>query len=69
MAFDQLTRRPLPSGIRAGDHLLWVDAGAYHLPWETRFSHGPAGVLWHEHNRLTVAREPGSFDDYWRVWR
>jgi diaminopimelate decarboxylase len=68
MAFDQLARRPLPGDIRAGDHLLWLDAGAYHIPWETRFSHGTAGVVWHDGRRLTVARRPGSFADYWRTW-
>ncbi len=48
MAFDQLARCPLPRSLRAGDHLVWMDAGAYHLPWETRFSHGLAAVLWHD---------------------
>ena len=37
MAFDQLARIPLPQSLKAGEHLLWLDAGAYHLPWETRF--------------------------------
>ena len=38
MAFDQLARIPLPRSLRAGDHLLWLEAGAYHIPWELRFS-------------------------------
>jgi diaminopimelate decarboxylase len=68
MAFDQLARRPLSSGVRAGDCLVWMDAGAYHIPWETRFSHGYAKVLWHENGRITVAREPESFERWWGQW-
>ena len=46
MAFDNLGQHELASGVKAGDVLLWGDAGAYQLSWETRFSHGPAGVVW-----------------------
>lgn len=45
MAFDQLARRNLSANIKPGDHLLWLEAGAYHVPWETRFSTGLAAVL------------------------
>lgn len=69
MAFDQLARRPLPTGIRAGDHLLWLEAGAYHLPWETRFSHGLADVWWHERDKLTLARPAEDFEAWWNQWR
>jgi hypothetical protein len=56
MAFDKLARRPMPESIRVGDRLLWLEAGAYYLPWETRFSHGLAGVLWHEGEELVEVR-------------
>ncbi|HEY1170216.1 MAG TPA: hypothetical protein VGH19_02495 [Verrucomicrobiae bacterium] len=56
MAFDKLARRPLPESIRVGDRLLWLEAGAYHLPWETRFSHGLAGVVWYEGEGLVEVR-------------
>jgi diaminopimelate decarboxylase len=56
MAFDQLARKPLARSIRPGQPLLWFDAGAYHLPWETRFSHGLAEVWWHEDSRLARVR-------------
>ncbi len=69
MAFDQLARRPLPASIRHHDHLVWLDAGAYHIPWETRFSHGHAAVVWHEDERLTVIREREAFDAWWSQWR
>ena len=68
MAFDQLVRRPLPRSLRPGDHLLWLDAGAYHLPWETRFSHGLATVLWHDGRRVRVVRPRESFAHWWGQW-
>jgi len=69
MAFDQLARIPLPRSLRAGDHLLWLDAGAYHLPWETRFSHGHAAVCWHDERGLRLARARQSFENFWEVWK
>ena len=65
MAFDQLAQRPFPRSLRAGDHLLWLDAGAYHLPWETRFSHGLAAVRWHDGRRVTTVRPRESFETWW----
>jgi diaminopimelate decarboxylase len=65
MAFDQLARRPLPRSLKPGDHLVWLDAGAYHLPWETRFSHGLASVRWHDGRRVTTARPRESFEKWW----
>ena len=69
MAFDQLARIPLPRSLRAGDHLVWLDAGAYHIPWETRFSHGHAVVWWHDGGGLQCVRERQSFQDFWSQWR
>ncbi len=69
MAFDRLACRSLPRAVRPGDHLLWLEAGAYHLPWETRFSHGHAAVLWHEDNELRTVRAAQSFADWWSQWR
>lgn len=59
MAFDHLGVHPLPADLRPGDVLLWLDAGAYQLAWETRFSHGLAGVAWAEAGRVEVVREAG----------
>jgi len=58
MAFDQLARLPLSRRLRPGDHLVWMDAGAYHLPWETEFSHPLATIFWHDgkHVRRVRAR-------------
>ena len=65
MAFDQLTSGPLPKALRAGDHLMWLEAGAYHLPWETHFSHGRAAVFWHDGQRTTSARLAEDFETWW----
>jgi diaminopimelate decarboxylase len=59
MAFDQLARKPLPRAIGPGALLLWLDAGAYHLPWETRFSHGLAEIWWHGPAGLERVRAAG----------
>ena len=69
MAFDQLARRPLPRSLRPGDHLIWLEAGAYHLPWETRFSHGWASVFWHDGKRIAQVRPRESFADWWGQWQ
>jgi diaminopimelate decarboxylase len=69
MAFDQLARIPLPRSLKAGDHLVWLEAGAYHIPWETRFSHGHAAVWWHEEKGLSLVRERQSFENFWGVWQ
>lgn len=69
MAFDQLARMPLPRSLKAGDHLVWLDAGAYHIPWETRFSHGHAAVVWHDESGLRLVRERQSFENFWGVWK
>jgi diaminopimelate decarboxylase len=69
MAFDQLACRELPGGIRPGDHLVWLDGGAYLLPWETRFSHGLAAVLWHDGQRTKLVRPAETFQRWWGQWR
>jgi len=68
MAFDQLARIPLPRRLQAGDHLLWLDAGAYQLAWETQFSHGRAAVVWHDERGLRLARSAQTFGDWWGQW-
>lgn len=65
MAFDQLARRALPRAIQPGDYFMWMEAGAYHLSWETRFSHGLAAVLWHDGRRIRQVRKPERFASWW----
>lgn len=68
MAFDQLGRFNLPGNLRAGDILLWMDSGAYHLPWETRFSHGLCQVWWQQGDSVLLARHAETFEEYWGRW-
>lgn len=68
MAFDQLTRCPLPRSLRPGNQLVWMEAGAYHLPWETRFSHGLAPVFWHDGKSIAEVRRRESFESWWQQW-
>jgi diaminopimelate decarboxylase len=69
MSFDQLARTHLPRTLRAGDHLIWMDAGAYHIPWETRFSHGLAPVLWHQGRQIRQVRAREPFEGWWAQWQ
>ena len=60
MTDDRLGRLMLPDDVGVGDLIIWLDAGAYYLPWETRFSHGLCAVAWadaDEHISLARARE------------
>jgi diaminopimelate decarboxylase len=68
MAFDQLACRSMPRSLRPGDHLIWFEAGAYHVPWETRFSHGHAAVAWHDERGLRLVRKHQEFHQWWRQW-
>jgi diaminopimelate decarboxylase len=69
MAFDQLGCHSLPRALREGDALVWMETGAYHIPWETRFSHGQAAVFWHDETRLRKVRARELFPTWWRQWR
>jgi len=70
MAFDQLGRRHLPSDLGIGDVLLWLDSGAYHLPWETRFSHGLCEVWWDAGDcQPRCERRAESFEESWTCWK
>ena len=69
MAYDRLRRMALPGNVVPGDVLVWHNAGAYHVPWETRFSHGLAAVLWEDGGKdLARVRERESFAGWWGQW-
>jgi len=69
MAYDRLIRTYLPYDIQIGDYIVWMDAGAYHIPWETRFSHGLANVVWCENKEeFYLARECETFEKWWDQW-
>ena len=70
MVYDRLCRLGLPEDVEVGDRIVWHNAGAYHLPWETRFSHGLAPVVWYEaggHARVVRYRE--NFAHWWGALR
>jgi len=71
MTDDTLGRIELPADVAPGDVLAWLNAGAYHLPWETRFSQGLCAVAWYdeaEHLMLARAREcPDQWIDPWNL--
>jgi diaminopimelate decarboxylase len=46
MGYDSLYRGLLPALAKIGDRLIYFNAGAYHIPWENRFSHGLCKILW-----------------------
>ena len=64
MAFDNMGVHELPRTEGAGDILIWMDAGAYQMSWETRFSHGLGGVTWTSGSSLEVVRQRESFSDW-----
>jgi diaminopimelate decarboxylase len=66
MAFDRLCRCELPDNLQIGDLVVWQNAGAYHIPWETRFSHGLAPVVWLGlDGTMSLARERETFSQWW----
>jgi len=70
MAYDCITRKELPNNIQVGDKVVWFNAGAYHLPWENRFSQPLARVLWHDdQNKILESRPTESFSEWWGHWR
>ena len=69
MTDDRLARLALPQTVAAGDLLVWLDAGAYHLPWETRFSHGLCAVVWADGNdQLSLARRRETPTEWSALW-
>ena len=71
MTDDVLARVPMPSDIGVGDVIVWMNAGAYHLPWETRFSNGLCAVAWCDaSDQMSLAREreqPHTWAEPWMI--
>jgi diaminopimelate decarboxylase len=69
MTDDRLARLNLPQTLSINDLIVWLDAGAYHLPWETRFSHGLCAVVWADADDvLTLARARETPDAWNSLW-
>lgn len=69
MSFDHFIRAEMPLNIRIGDYFIWYDAGAYHIPWETRFSNGLSQIVWHKDKKYRIIRDKESFDKWWGIWK
>ncbi len=66
MAYDVLIRTSLPHDIESGDLIIWHNAGAYHLSWETRFSFGLAPIIWFDTNDMPkLVRPQETFGSWW----
>ncbi len=68
-AYDRFRPRLMPQTVSVGDYIIWFNAGAYHLSWETRFSQGLAKVIWcDERMRLSLARAGEDPQAWWGTW-
>lgn len=68
-AIDRLGCWMLPESVEPGDRVIWLTAGAYHIPLETRFSTGLAPVVWfnkRQEPELIRARETPA--EWWGQW-
>jgi hypothetical protein len=66
---DRLGSFMLPDSVEPGDRVIWLTAGAYHIPLETRFSTGVAPVVWfNEHNEPEIIRRRETASQWWAQW-
>jgi diaminopimelate decarboxylase len=69
MAQDWFFRGSFPSNVRIGDRIVYFNAGAYHIPWETRFSFGACRVLWvDDRNNIREIRKAEQADEALARW-
>jgi diaminopimelate decarboxylase len=68
-AIDRLGCWNLPASVVPGDMIIWLNAGAYHIPLETRFSFGVAPVVWfNEYDEPQIVRERETPVEWWKRW-
>jgi diaminopimelate decarboxylase len=68
-AVDRLGSWDLPKSVRPGDRIVWMSAGAYHIPLETRFSLGLAPVIWfNTRNEPEIVRHRETPRQWWCQW-
>ena len=66
---DRLGTWQLPAALQPGDVIVWLNAGAYHIPLETRFSVGVAPVVWFgERGDASVVRRRETAREWWGMW-
>jgi diaminopimelate decarboxylase len=70
MSWDWIIRAAVADDVAIGDCIVWLNAGAYHVPWESRLSNGLSPVVWCDHrSALTIAREREDFERWWGSWK
>lgn len=68
-AVDRLGCWMLPESVEPGDRVIWLTAGAYHIPLETRFSTGLVPVVWfNERQQPQVIRQRETPAQWWGQW-
>ena len=68
-AVDSLGCWRVPGSIEPGDMIIWLNAGAYHIPLETRFSFGLAPVVWFdEQDQPEIVRQRETPKQWWAQW-
>jgi diaminopimelate decarboxylase len=68
-AVDRLGCFTLPKSVLPGDMIIWLNAGAYHVPLETRFSFGFAPVVWfNQRDEPELVRERETASQWWSNW-
>ncbi len=69
MPYDWIYRGELSSAIKRGTKIAYFNAGAYHIPWETRFSRGLCSVILQDMTgALKCIRQKESIDDWVSSW-
>ncbi len=68
-AVDRLGSWMLPESVEPGDRVIWLTAGAYHIPLETRFSTGLSPVVWfNEQQQPQIIRKRETPAEWWGQW-
>jgi len=68
-AVDRFGGWMLPASVEPGDRVIWLNAGAYHIPLETRFSTGLSPVVWfNAHGEPEVIRTRETPMEWWGQW-
>ncbi len=69
MPYDWIYRGELSSAIGRGAKIAYFNAGAYHIPWETRFSRGLCSVILQDMTgALECIRQKESIEDWVTSW-
>ena len=69
MPYDWIYRGELPRVTKRGTKIAYFNAGAYHIPWETRFSRGLSPVILEDlSGTLSCIRQRESIESWVGSW-